>query len=580
MCELFDASVGAGSVLAPYGGASQKTPTQVMAGLIPVQSGETNTCSVMAFGFDPYLSERDEYAGARFAVTTSIAKIVAAGANPDDAYLTFQEYFEKLRREPERWGKPLGALLGALDAQMSLGAAAIGGKDSMSGTFMDMDVPPTLVSFAVAPADARTVISPEFKAAGRKIVVFEASDELESVKKMWKNIHALIKGGKIASAWAVTGGGIAEAVMKMSFGNAIGARLKDGALKIDCGAGAIVAEIVGEIPNGAAEIGETISEPTIFADGEGVEIAELLRANEGVLESVFPTFAEHSGEAQKIEHTTKNVYAAAQRFAKPRAVVFAFPGTNSEIDTQRALERAGANAEIVVVRNLTPQMLRESVERGKKAIERAQIVVLPGGFSGGDEPDGSAKFITAFFRARELTEATHELLKARDGLMLGICNGFQALIKLGLVPYGEIIAPNADAPTLTHNIIGRHMARYAYTRVASNASPWAGKMCVGEVYAVPLSHGEGRFVCSENELKSLAQGGQIATQYCDENGGVSMDISVNANGSALAVEGLYSPDGRVFGKMGHTERRGEFVGKNIYGNLCQPVFESGVAYYL
>ncbi|MDR0917056.1 MAG: phosphoribosylformylglycinamidine synthase [Oscillospiraceae bacterium] len=580
MAELFDSSVGASAVLAPYGGRTQRTPTQVMASLLPVPNGKTTTASVMAFGFDPFLSDRDTYAGAKFAVITSIAKLVAAGVDPDAVYLTFQEYFEKLRDDPTRWGKPLSALLGALEAQIGLETAAIGGKDSMSGSFLELDVPPTLVSFAVAPADARTIISPEFKAPDHTLALFTPRGTLPETKQQWREIHALVKSGAIVAAWAIDAGGVAEAVTKMSFGNNIGAEIDADTLAIapHSFAGGILAELASPV-GGAHIVGRTIAEPVIRIGGESVAIAELLTLSESTLESVFPTRAEHTGDAPSIAANKRHTIVAGHKFAAPRATVLSFLGTNSEIDTAAALTRAGANADVLVVRNLTPDALRDSITRAADAIRNSQIVVLPGGFSGGDEPDGSAKFITAFFRAREVSDAVNGLLNVGDGLMLGICNGFQALIKLGLVPYGWIAEPDENAPTLTHNIIGRHMARYAYTRVASVASPWMSRANVGDVFAVPLSHGEGRFVAPDDALKMIISGGGIATQYCDIGGTVSMDISVNPNGSMAAVEGLYSPDGRVFGKMGHIERRGDLVGRNIEGERHMPVFESGVYYF-
>ncbi|MDR0905854.1 MAG: phosphoribosylformylglycinamidine synthase [Oscillospiraceae bacterium] len=575
--EMFDSSVGAATVLAPFGGKTQKTAPQVMAALIPVITGNTTTLSVMSYGFDPFISDDNPYIGAKTAVIMSLAKLVAAGANPDEAYLTFQEYFEKLRREPLRWGKPFAALLGALDAQVGLGAAAIGGKDSMSGSFNELDVPPTLVSFAIAPADARTVISPEFKAAGHDVVLFPAGETLAETKETWRKIHELIKDGTIVAAAAVE----TDAINNMCFGNDIGfkanAELPDVS---ELGKGAIVAEVTRAV-DGAAVIGKTIAEPIVIDNQDAkTPLSILIARREAVLESVFPTRAGQSGDATAITYDKRHVYVAREKFARPRALVLSFPGTNSEVDTARALERAGAAAETVVIRNLTGTALAQSVAEAAAAIRRSQIVVLPGGFSGGDEPDGSAKFITAFFRNAAITDATHELIKSRDGLMLGICNGFQALIKLGLVPYGEIIAPESNAFTLAHNVIGRHQARYVYTRTASVQSPWMIKSSVGDVHAIPISHGEGRFFAPEAELERLIAGGQIATQYCDLGGVPSMDISVNPNGSLRAVEGIFSPDGRVFGKMGHTERRGEFVAKNITGDKHQPVFESGVAYYI
>ncbi|MDR1064832.1 MAG: phosphoribosylformylglycinamidine synthase subunit PurQ, partial [Oscillospiraceae bacterium] len=498
-------------------------------------------------------------------------------------YLTFQEYFEKLKNDPVRWGKPLAALLGALDAQMGLEIAAVGGKDSMSGSFepegdgSELGVPPTLISFAVAPADARVIISPEFKAAGREVALFRAGETLAETKAMWRRVYEAIKTGAIVSAWASDSLGLEDMFSCMCFGNGIGFE-HNNRVDLVTSAGAIFAEMTRRV-EGSEVIGMTIREPVLSLFGEASPLEELLAEQEGVLESVFPTRTAPGGAVPALSYEKRPAYGAAAKIARPRACVFAFPGTNSEIDTQRALIRAGAEAEIVVLRNLTPAALAESIEASRAAIRRSQIVVLPGGFAGGDEPDGSAKFITAFFRSPAVTDAVRELLQKRDGLMLGICNGFQALVKLGLVPFGDIAPPEKNEFTLTHNIIGRHQAKYVYTRVASVASPWMALSHVGDVYALPVSHGEGRFVAPEASLGELAERGLIATQYCGLSGAPSMDIAVNPNGSRLAAEGLFSPDGRVFGKMGHSERRGELVAKNITGNKYQPVFESGVYYY-
>ena len=580
--EMFDASVGAGTVLAPFGGATQKTSPQVMAALVPVQSGETTTASVMSYGFNPYASELNPYTGTRNAVVASVSKLVAAGADPDKVYLTFQEYFEKLRREPVRWGKPFAALLGALDVQIGLGIAAIGGKDSMSGSYTapdgeEMSVPPTLVSFAIAPADARTIISPEFKAAGHDVVLFDSDSDLGVTKEMWRRIHSLIQDGTIVSAWATEYHDKYMGIFRMCIGNNIGF-VADESDQMNRPVGSIIAEITRPV-EGTILLGRTVEEPIMMMHGTEVKTEDMLKERGKMLESVFPTRVKQPGEAKPVSHDVRPSYSAVTSIARPRALVLSFPGTNSEIDTARALERAGALVETLVVRNLTSDQLAQSVAEAAAAIGRSQIVVLPGGFSGGDEPDGSAKFITSFFRSAAVTDATHELIKSRDGLMLGICNGFQALIKLGLVPYGKIIAPEENTFTLTHNMIGRHQARYVYTRTASVQSPWMLNSSVGDVHAIPISHGEGRFVTTGEELERLIASGQIATQYCGINGVPSMDISVNPNGSLCAVEGIFSPDGRVFGKMAHSERRGELVAKNIVGNKHQPIFESGVAYY-
>ncbi|MCL2402604.1 MAG: phosphoribosylformylglycinamidine synthase, partial [Oscillospiraceae bacterium] len=545
--EMFDGTVGASSVLMKNGGRTQSTPVQAMAALLPVSDGETSTCSVMSFGFDPYSSEYSPYMGAKVAVITSVAKLVAAGCDPNRAYLTFQEYFERLRDDPARWGKPFAALLGAFEAQMELGLAAIGGKDSMSGSFNDMDVPPTLVSFAIAPNEAAHVISPEFKAAGRDVVLFNPNG---NPKEMWLKIRKLIEDKTIVSAWAVTSGGAIEGIFKMTLGNEIGfecAAEIDSALLIAANPGAIVAEVTKPIPE-AVTLGRTMSTPVIQLPNETLRIAELKADWEEILEPVFPTKTEEKGGIPAISFDNRSVVIANEKFARPRALIFAFPGTNSEIDTARAVRRAGGEAEIFVVRNLTKEMLAESIAGAAAEIAKHQILIIPGGFSGGDEPDGSAKFITAFFRNPGITDAVHEHLKTKGGLMLGICNGFQALIKLGLVPFGEIVPPSPENPTLAHNVIGRHQAGYVYTRVASVHSPWMSLSAAGDIHAVAISHGEGRFTASDETMKSLIETGQIATQYTDMNGIPSMTTTVNPNGSDFAVEGLFSPDGRVFGK--------------------------------
>ena len=578
--ERFDSSIGAGSVLMPYGGKTQRSPTQAMAALLPVLEGETETCSVMAFGFDPYHSSVNTYSGAKSAVALSVARLVASGCDPQKAYLSLQEYFERLGRDAKRWGKPMSALLGALDAQLELGAAAIGGKDSMSGSFMDMDVPPTLISFAIAPCKASKVISPEFKAAGSSVYIIKESGKLSETLASWKSFYAHAASGKVLSAWAVSEGGAAEGVFKMSLGNQIGFKAGDidTDLLFDCGVGAILYE--GEALEGAVCIGTTTKMPEISVEGESMPISELLTLWEKPLEDVFPTNTTGGGEVPQITSEKKIILVANEKFAKPRAVIAVFPGTNCEYDTARAVERAGGCAEIVVIRNLTADMLSDSMERLISAINRSQVIIMPGGFSGGDEPDGSGKFIASFYRNPGVTDAVHELLKSRDGLMLGICNGFQALIKLGLVPYGEIRQVDSNCPTLTYNSIGRHQSRYVTTRVSSVSSPWLSGCRTGELHSVPVSHGEGRFAASDEVLRMLVENGQVATQYTDENGYPSMDIDVNPNGSMLAIEGITSPDGRVFGKMGHTERSGSHVAVNISGNKNQPVFESGVGYYL
>ncbi len=581
LTERFDGSIGAGSVLMPFGGKSQRTPAQAMAALFPVLPGqETDQASVMAWGCDPDQLSADPYSGAHSAVYTSVAKLVAAGADYKTAYLTLQEFFEKLRTEPERWGKPFAALLGALDAQLELGAAAIGGKDSMSGSFLDLDVPPTVISFAIAPVKAGEVLSPEFKEADHPVYLFHGEGP-EGQKAAWEEFHALHKAGKVKAAWAVENGA-AEAVMNMAFGNSIGfaADSKAGAPWYASRPGALVAELTGDVElTHGGKLGVTTAEPVVAIGRDSAPIDELLSLSEGVLEDVYPTRAGTSGAVKAISWDKRSPAVRKRRVAHPKVVIPVFPGTNCEYDSARACLRAGLEPEILVVRNLTAADLEESALALEKAIRKAQILFLPGGFSGGDEPDGSAKFICSFLRNPRLTDAVHDLLKKRDGLMLGICNGFQALIKLGLVPYGEIRDMDDKCPTLTYNTIGRHQSRYVTTRVASVQSPWMLKSSVGDLHTIPVSHGEGRFVAPRAEVKRLIAAGQIATQYVNADGKPSMDIDANPNGSLEAIEGIFSPDGRVFGKMGHSERRGPYVGVNIPGDKHQPLFESGAEYF-
>ncbi len=582
LTERFDGSIGAGSVLMPFGGRTQTTPAQAMAALLPVLPGQhTDQASVMAWGCDPDWMSADPYEGACHAVVTSVAKIVAAGADYKDAYLTFQEFFEKLRDDPERWGKPFQALLGALDAQLELGAAAIGGKDSMSGSFMDKDVPPTLISFAIAPVKAGEVLSPEFKEAGHPVYLFAGNPTAESRKAAWETFHGLCRAGKVKAAWAVENG-VAEAVMKMSFGNRVGFAM-DGNAEFDWYAPwphAIVAELSEEVDCGCAmKIGVTSAEPVIALGGDAAPIDELLALNEAVLEDVYPTRTGETGAVEAFSYAAKERTAPAVRHARPRVLIPVFPGTNCEYDTARAVTEAGGEAEILVVRNLTAADTARSIEQAAGAIARAQMIVLPGGFSGGDEPEGSAKFIAAFFRGGPVREQVTRLLEQRDGLMLGICNGFQALIKLGLVPFGKIMDTDENCPTLSYNTIGRHQSRIVRTRVASNKSPWLAATEPGQVYCVPISHGEGRFLASEETVRALAENGQIATQYVDLAGVPSMDTAHNPNGSVYAIEGITSPDGRVLGKMGHSERVGQHLYKNVPGAYDMGLFRSAVEYF-
>ena len=583
LVERFDATIGAGSVLMPFGGKNQSTPTQAMAAKLPVLPGQfTDQASLFAWGCDPDLLSSDPYVGAQASIISSMAKIVAAGADYKKAYLTLQEFFEKLRTEPLRWGKPFQALLGALDAQLGLNAAAIGGKDSMSGTFLDKDVPPTVISFAIAPLKAEEVISNEFKQGGHPVYLFGNADlaDYEGRKADWEKYHALCQSGKVAAAWAVDAGGIGEAVMKMSFGNDIGFKESDAAAaSYRPGYGQILAELTEECDCGVL-VGYTTAEPVITYGGETVSIAELYELNTAVLEKVYPTKTKETDRKIETFNTVGTASAsAAVKVAKPRVLIPVFPGTNCEYDSAKAVMAAGGDAEIVVIRNLTAEDVARSVETVAAKIADSQMIFIPGGFSGGDEPDGSAKFITAFFRNPAIKEQVTKLLDERDGLMCGICNGFQALIKLGLVPYGKIIDTDANCPTLTFNTIARHQSRIVRTRIASNKSPWLSLMNVGDVVNVPISHGEGRFFASEEFALQLAANGQIATQYVDLNGEPTMDAAFNPNGSLFAIEGITSPDGRVFGKMGHSERIGAGLYKNVPGNYDIRMFEAAVKYF-
>ena len=580
LVERFDATIGAGSLLMPFGGKNQATPAQAMAAKLPVLPGEdTDAASVMAWGCDPDLLSADPYLGAKAAVISSMAKIVAAGADYKKAYLTLQEFFEKLRNEPQRWGKPFQALLGALDAQLHLDAAAIGGKDSMSGTFLDKDVPPTLISFAIAPLKANEVISGEFKEAGHPVYFFDCGS-YDAMKATWEKFHGLCLAGKVKAAYAVDAGGVAEAVMKMSFGNDIGFAETEGAVRYDGPRyGCLIAELTEDCDFGE-KIGVTTAEPVIRYHGDTASIAELYAINASVLEKVYPTkTVETDKPIPTFDYQASTYPSPAVKCAKPKVLIPVFPGTNCEYDSARAVEAAGAQAEILVIRNLTAEDVARSVEQAVEKIRDSQMIFLPGGFSGGDEPDGSAKFITAFFRNPAVKEQVMKLLNDRDGLMCGICNGFQALIKLGLVPYGKIIDTDDTCPTLTFNTIGRHQSRIVRTRVASNKSPWLSLTQVGDVYNVPISHGEGKFLASEALVKQLAENGQIATQYVDLAGNPTMDAAFNPNGSVCAIEGITSPDGRVFGKMGHSERIGKELYRNVPGQYDIRMFEAAVKYF-
>ena len=586
LSERFDSTIGAATVLMPFGGAYQLTPQNAMVAKLPVD-GETSTCSGMAWGFNPFLMSADQYKGAQMAVIESVTKLVASGFRYEDAYLTFQEYFERLGTAPERWGKPLAALLGALDAQMGLGIASIGGKDSMSGSFEKLDVPPTLVSFATAIGKANKVVSTEFKKPESTVVLVRPIIDPEtgcpnffSLKANYKIVEDMIEEGMVASACAVGYGGIAEALFKMGLGNHIGFKMRADKTTHEMFQpmyGSIVLEMVSDSPAGEI-LGETTKEYVFEACGEKLDMAQLQEIWEGKLEPVYP-YRKAGPTVEKINGKLTAPAAPKIGVAKPKVIIPVFPGTNCEYDTAKAFARAGADPEILVIRNLTPADVAESCKALVKAIDNSQIVMLPGGFSGGDEPDGSAKFIASFFRNPEVTEAVRRLLQQRDGLMLGICNGFQALIKLGLVPYGDIRPITAYDPTLTFNTIGRHQSMLVRTRIASTGSPWLSKCEVGEQFTVAISHGEGRFVAPQEVLDTLMKNGQIATQYVDIEGDPTMDQRYNPNGSVLAIEGITSPDGRVFGKMGHSERSGEYLYKNVTGDKYQPIFEGGVDYF-
>ena len=584
--QRFDSTVGSFSLLMPFGGKTQLTPSSAMVAKFPVD-GETTTASAMAWGFNPFLMSADQYKGAQMAVIESVTKLVASGFRYEDAYLTFQEYFERLGTSPERWGKPLAALLGALDAQIGLGIASIGGKDSMSGSFEQLDVPPTLVSFATAIGKAGRVVSTEFKKPESTVVLIRpildpvtGCPNFFSLKANYKIVEDMIEEGMVASACAVGYGGIAEALFKMGLGNRIGFKMMNNMTTHDMFKpmyGSIVLEMVSDSPAGEL-LGETTREYTFESCGETLDMAELQEIWESKLEPVYP-YRKAGPAVEKINGSLTAPAAPKIGVAKPKVIIPVFPGTNCEYDTAKAFARAGADPEILVIRNLTPADVTASCEALVKAINESQIVMLPGGFSGGDEPDGSAKFIASFFRNPAVTEAVRDLLQHRDGLMLGICNGFQALIKLGLVPYGKIMDTDADFPTLTYNVIGRHQSRLVRTRVCSNKSPWLAGTKVGDIYTVPISHGEGRFLASKELVKKLAENGQIATQYVDLDGYATMDAAFNPNGSICAIEGITSPDGRVFGKMGHTERIGKELYRNVPGQYEMEMFTSAVRYF-
>lgn len=589
LSERFDSTIGAGTVLMPFGGKHQLTPIQAMVQKISVEKKHTDDCSLMSWGYNPFITELSPYHGAYLAVVESVSKLIATGAKFEDVYLTFQEYFEKPGTDGKRWGKPLAALLGAFKAQKELGIGSIGGKDSMSGSFEDLDVPPTLVSFAVTTEKIKDIISPEFKKAGNKLYllspIYDEDTDLPNTKSLintYNNVTELMRSGKVVSAYTPGIGGIAEAVMKMCFGNGLGFKYEDylSTAKIfDYSYGAFLLETTEDIDNGIL-IGAVTDDGKITLGSESVCINELLGIYEEKLESVYScNIPDLKTPMQNFEYKAKEYASPAIKVAKPKVLIPAFPGTNCEFDSAKAMRDAGADPEIIVIKNLSAAGIQSSIEEFATKLKHAQMIFIPGGFSGGDEPDGSGKFITAFFRNAAIKDGVTDLLDNRDGLMCGICNGFQALIKLGLVPYGRIIDTDENCPTLTFNTIARHQSRIVRTRVASNKSPWLSLTNVGDIYNVPISHGEGRFFASEELIKQLAANGQIATQYVDLDGNATSDVHFNPNNSMYAIEGITSPDGRVFGKMGHSERIGEGLYKNVLGEYDIRMFEAAVKYF-
>lgn len=593
LVERFDGSIGAGSVYMPYGGKYQLTETQSMVAKLPVLKGKCDTVTMMAYGFDPYLSKWSPYHGAMYAVTDSVAKIVAAGGDFNKIRFTFQEYFRRMTEDPERWSQPFSALLGAYEAQLGFGLPSIGGKDSMSGTFEDIDVPPTLCSFAIDVAKESDIITPEFKADGNVLVRFDIEKDkydlpvFEQIKKLYDDIHKLIGKGVIVSAYVLDGKGLVPAVCKMAFGNKLGFELEGSLTKEELFApayGCIVAEVpadrLADIDVAYTKVGEVKDNAKFVYNDVVITVDEALKVWSDKLEDVFPTKAvKDTTPVESKLYKADSVYVCKNKVAKPTVFIPVFPGTNCEYDSTKAFERAGADVIVKVFKNLDAAGIRESVDEFEKAINKSQIIMFPGGFSAGDEPDGSAKFFATAFRNAKMKEAVEKLLNERDGLALGICNGFQALIKLGLVPNGKITGQDSNSPTLTFNTINRHISKMVYTKVVTNKSPWLAGAKLGSVYCNPASHGEGRFVAPKEWLDKLFENGQVATQYCDPEGNVSMDEEWNVNGSYMAVEGITSPDGRCLGKMAHSERRGESVAINIYGEQDLKIFESGVKYF-
>ncbi len=593
LSERFDSTIGAGTVLMPFGGKNQQTPIQAMVHKISHPEKNSDTVSYMAWGYNPYIAEKSPYHSAYLAVVESVSKLIATGASFEDVYLTFQEYMEKPGRDPKRWGKPLAALLGAFDAQMDLSIASIGGKDSMSGSFEQIDVPPTLVSFAVTTDPLSSVVSNEFKGANHRVAWFKPIYDANglptkgSLRSLFDRITALVRSGKALAVYTPTYGGVAEAVFKMAIGNNVGFKYADGLSMQDVfyySYGSFVVELADGVSDGLT-LGYTTEETTItgsanWANNKALSLDALLAAYENKLEGVYScNIDQPKKDIPAYSYEAKSYPAPAVKIARPKVLIPAFPGTNCEFDTAKVLAAAGADPEIIVINNLSQQGIAQSVDYFAKRVKESQMIFIPGGFSGGDEPDGSGKFITAFFRSAAVKEATNELLKTREGLMGGICNGFQALIKLGLVPYGEIVDTTESDPTLTFNTIGRHQSRIVRTRIASNKSPWFAKTRVGEVYNVAISHGEGRFLADDALIAKLAANGQILTQYVDFDGVPTTDIRFNPNNSAMAIEGITSPDGRVFGKMGHTERYNDGLYKNVEGNYDPHIFEAAVEYF-
>ncbi len=593
LVEMFDSSIGAGSVLMPYGGKYQLTETQTMIAKLPALKGKCDTVTMMSYGFDPYLSSWSPYHGAVYAVTESMARVVAGGGDYKKIRFTFQEYFRRMSEEPSRWSQPFTALLGAFKAQIKFGLPSIGGKDSMSGTFNNINVPPTLVSFAVDVAKEGDVITPELKKAGNKLILVKASrdeydlPDYDGIKKLFEAFHKDAQDKKIISAYAIDGKGVIAAVSKMAFGNGLGVKLNsdmDEKTLFGAGFGSIVAEVPAEMEDKLTVehtvIGEVSADKTFSIGNVSISEEEALNTWKAPLEKVFPTKAVTGTDSVDTGlFKADGIYLCKNKVARPTVFIPVFPGTNCEYDSAKAFERAGADVITKVFKNLSADDIRDSVREFEEGIGKAQIIMFPGGFSAGDEPDGSAKFFATAFQNEALKEAVMKLLNERDGLALGICNGFQALIKLGLVPGGEITGQNENSPTLTFNTINRHVSKMVYTKVVSNRSPWLCKASLGGVYVIPASHGEGRFVANDEWLKKLFENGQVATQYCDPEGNISMDEEWNINGSYMSIEGITSPDGRCFGKMGHSERRGDGVAMNIYGEQDMQIFESGVEYF-